>query len=69
MVRLNINQLYKLRDSILLTTLVLSCCFIDKKLYLYRMCRALMPGDEENMTDEAVWETLPVRYIIPSSTN
>jgi len=26
------------------------------------MCRALMPGDEENMTDEAVWETLPVRY-------
>jgi hypothetical protein len=31
-------------------------------MYLYRMCRALMPGDEENMTDEAVWETLPVRY-------
>lgn len=26
------------------------------------MCRALMPGDEENMTDEAVWETLPVRH-------
>ncbi|KAJ7943213.1 Transmembrane Fragile-X-F-associated protein [Quillaja saponaria] len=24
-----------------------------------RMCRALMPGDEENMTDEAIWETLP----------
>ncbi|XP_027363498.1 uncharacterized protein LOC113871023 isoform X3 [Abrus precatorius] len=27
-----------------------------------RMCRALMPGDDENLTDEAVWETLPVRY-------
>jgi hypothetical protein len=25
-----------------------------------RMCRALMPGDEESMTDEAIWETLPV---------
>ncbi|KAM7484518.1 hypothetical protein LguiA_000527 [Lonicera macranthoides] len=24
-----------------------------------RMCRALMPGDEETMTDEAIWETLP----------
>ncbi|WCJ24607.1 Transmembrane Fragile-X-F-associated protein [Euphorbia peplus] len=24
-----------------------------------RMCRALMPGDEESMTDEAIWETLP----------
>jgi hypothetical protein len=24
------------------------------------MCRALMPGDEESMTDEAIWETLPV---------
>ncbi|KAG4910790.1 hypothetical protein JHK85_057647 [Glycine max] len=24
-----------------------------------RMCRALMPGDDENLTDEAVWETLP----------
>ena len=28
---------------------------------LSRMCRALMPGDEESMTDEAIWETLPVR--------
>lgn len=27
---------------------------------LHRMCRALMPGDEESMTDEAIWETLPV---------
>lgn len=25
----------------------------------FRMCRALMPGDEENMSDEAIWETLP----------
>lgn len=29
--------------------------------YLFiRMCRALMPGDEERMTDEAIWEALPV---------
>ncbi|XP_024030770.1 uncharacterized protein LOC21405123 isoform X1 [Morus notabilis] len=25
----------------------------------FRMCRALMPGDDENMSDEAIWETLP----------
>uniref|UniRef100_A0A2P2L969 Protein binding protein n=1 Tax=Rhizophora mucronata TaxID=61149 RepID=A0A2P2L969_RHIMU len=25
-----------------------------------RMCRALMPGDEESLSDEAIWETLPV---------
>ncbi|KAF2318128.1 hypothetical protein GH714_041480 [Hevea brasiliensis] len=25
----------------------------------HRMCRALMPGDEESMSDEAIWETLP----------
>lgn len=24
-----------------------------------RMCRALMPGEEESMSDEAIWETLP----------
>ncbi|KAI4357867.1 hypothetical protein L6164_001789 [Bauhinia variegata] len=24
-----------------------------------RMCRALMPGDDETMTDDAIWETLP----------
>ncbi|CAI0458959.1 unnamed protein product [Linum tenue] len=24
-----------------------------------RMCRALMPGDEESMSDEQIWETLP----------
>ncbi|KAL3831035.1 hypothetical protein ACJIZ3_019837 [Penstemon smallii] len=24
-----------------------------------RMCRALMPGDDENISDEAIWETLP----------
>ena len=28
--------------------------------WLSRMCRALMPSDEESMTDEAIWETLPV---------
>lgn len=31
-------------------------------LLLFRMCRALMPGDEESMSDEAIWETLPVSY-------
>ncbi|KAK8921940.1 hypothetical protein KSP39_PZI020649 [Platanthera zijinensis] len=25
----------------------------------FRMCKALMPGDEENLSDEAIWETLP----------
>ncbi|XP_058079998.1 uncharacterized protein LOC131228170 isoform X2 [Magnolia sinica] len=25
----------------------------------FRMCRALMPGDDESMSDEAIWETLP----------
>ncbi|KAK4361971.1 hypothetical protein RND71_017212 [Anisodus tanguticus] len=24
-----------------------------------RMCKALLPGDEESMNDEAIWETLP----------
>lgn len=28
--------------------------------FVSRMCRALMPGDEESMSDEAIWETLPV---------
>ncbi|KAF9595324.1 hypothetical protein IFM89_038476, partial [Coptis chinensis] len=26
----------------------------------FRMCRALLPGDEEISSDEAIWETLPV---------
>ncbi|TXG51506.1 hypothetical protein EZV62_024030 [Acer yangbiense] len=25
----------------------------------FRMCRALMPGDEESINDEAIWEALP----------
>uniref|UniRef100_A0A7N0U0Q5 RING-type domain-containing protein n=1 Tax=Kalanchoe fedtschenkoi TaxID=63787 RepID=A0A7N0U0Q5_KALFE len=25
----------------------------------FRMCKALMPGDEESITNEAIWETLP----------
>ncbi|CAA2980437.1 uncharacterized protein LOC111372111 isoform X2 [Olea europaea var. sylvestris] len=25
----------------------------------FRMCKALLPGDSENMSDEAIWETLP----------
>jgi hypothetical protein len=31
-----------------------------------RMCRALMPGDEESMTDEAIWETLPHFWVAVS---
>lgn len=27
------------------------------------MCRALMPGDEESMNDEAIWEALPVSSV------
>jgi hypothetical protein len=30
----------------------------------FRMCKALMPGDEESMSDEAIWETLPVSYLV-----
>nr|DAD35249.1 TPA_asm: hypothetical protein HUJ06_005889 [Nelumbo nucifera] len=29
----------------------------------FRMCRALMPGDEESISDEAIWETLPVSFV------
>ncbi|XP_073139839.1 uncharacterized protein [Henckelia pumila] len=25
----------------------------------FRMCKALLPGDDDNMSDEAIWETLP----------
>lgn len=32
----------------------------------FRMCRALMPGDEESMTDEAIWETLPYFWVAVS---
>jgi hypothetical protein len=32
----------------------------------FRMCRALMPGDEESMTDEAIWETLPHFWVAVS---
>lgn len=35
---------------------------------LFRMCRALMPGDEESMSDEAIWETLPVSLILVDLT-
>ncbi|XP_077236119.1 uncharacterized protein LOC143877782 isoform X2 [Tasmannia lanceolata] len=28
-----------------------------------RMCRALMPGDEVSMSDEAIWETLPHLWV------
>lgn len=31
--------------------------------FFNRMCRALMPGDDEYMNDEAIWETLPVSFI------
>lgn len=26
------------------------------------MCKALLPGDDESMSDEAIWETLPVSF-------
>ncbi|XVF53953.1 hypothetical protein PTKIN_Ptkin05aG0141800 [Pterospermum kingtungense] len=29
----------------------------------FRMCRALMPGDDESISDEAIWETLPHFWI------
>eukprot|EP00252_Welwitschia_mirabilis_P018869 TRINITY_DN4231_c0_g2_i1.p1 TRINITY_DN4231_c0_g2~~TRINITY_DN4231_c0_g2_i1.p1 ORF type:complete len:457 (+),score=61.35 TRINITY_DN4231_c0_g2_i1:450-1820(+) len=32
----------------------------------FRMCRALMPTDEESMTDEAIWETLPHFWVAVS---
>eukprot|EP01018_Ginkgo_biloba_P038266 Gb_01953 [translate_table: standard] len=32
----------------------------------FRMCRALMPSDEESMTDEAIWETLPHFWVAVS---
>ncbi|ONM08412.1 Protein binding protein [Zea mays] len=36
----------------------------QRKINYYLMCRALMPGDEESMSDEAIWETLPVSLIL-----
>lgn len=27
---------------------------------LYRMCKALMPSDEDTLNDDVIWETLPV---------
>lgn len=27
-----------------------------------RMCKALLPGDDDSMSDEAIWETLPVSF-------
>lgn len=47
------------------------CVWISTKLlyadliclsYHLRMCRSLMPGDDESMSDEAIWETLPVSH-------
>ncbi|KAJ7561441.1 hypothetical protein O6H91_03G028700 [Diphasiastrum complanatum] len=32
----------------------------------FRMCRALMPSDEESMTNEAIWETLPHFWVAVS---
>ncbi|XP_074317222.1 uncharacterized protein LOC141653384 isoform X1 [Silene latifolia] len=32
---------------------------IDNFRVSYRMCRALIPSDEESLSDEAIWETLP----------
>ena len=38
------------------------CTYLLAFSLLFRMCRALMPGDEESMSDEAIWETLPVSF-------
>uniref|UniRef100_N1QTT5 Uncharacterized protein n=1 Tax=Aegilops tauschii TaxID=37682 RepID=N1QTT5_AEGTA len=35
----------------------------------FRMCKALMPGDEESMSDEAIWETLPCTIKLYEHTN
>jgi len=49
-----------------LLVLVLDVYLIPVKLLpMLRMCRALMPGDEESMSDEAIWETLPVSKDLP----
>jgi len=32
----------------------------------FRMCRVLMPSDDENMTDEAIWDTLPHFWVAVS---
>ncbi|KAK6931451.1 Transmembrane Fragile-X-F-associated protein, partial [Dillenia turbinata] len=32
-----------------------------------RMCKALIPGDDENMNDEAIWETLPHFWVTIST--
>lgn len=63
MIGFGINQiyLYQLQVAILFDAL-LSNDALSTTMSFYRMCRALMPGDDENLTDEAVWETLPVRY-------
>jgi hypothetical protein len=29
-----------------------------------RMCRALMPGDDDSITDDAIWEALPVSPLL-----
>jgi hypothetical protein len=42
--------------------------FLAWVFLLFRMCRALMPGDEESMSDEAIWETLPVSLILVDLT-
>lgn len=31
------------------------CILVDN----FRMCKALLPGDDESMSDDAIWETLP----------
>lgn len=32
------------------------------------MCKALLPADEEHLTDDAIWETLPVSHTTFAST-
>jgi len=32
--------------------------------FIFRMCRALMPGDDDSITDDAIWEALPVSPLL-----
>jgi hypothetical protein len=45
----------------LVISMDLNICFLMGYPF-FRMCKALMPGDEESMSDEAIWETLPVSF-------
>ncbi|WRX17733.1 Transmembrane Fragile-X-F-associated protein - like 2 [Theobroma cacao] len=43
----------------LLLCIYLESVYVMDVIFFLRMCRALMPGDDESISDEAIWETLP----------